>query len=594
MNNLKIKYIIFMACFACIAPYAMHGVDMRITYGICSYESINIVKLNSKFSPTFNEQVNTNYDYNNGMTPFLAACENNRVKVVKYLVKNCNADITKVDNDGNNALHIASLYSNMEVLMYLIMKKNVDVSAPHNDITRDTCTISINTKNNKGKTPLNYACIHKGRTSMNCYLYNEKGEVPMNNNLDMVKFLIKHGADIHSRDNEGNTILHDACKANNIEVVKYLIEEKDMNMNISNNQGLTCIDYSCKTGFTPTFEYLARRHSDIKTYKDKHGNNALHIACEKSDSDNKDFISYLITQKVPINAKNTRNNNTPLHLTCRSTNEDIDIIILLIENGAFESINEKDEDGETALMYALEEGYTDIVKYLIGKGAKVDNKTLNMMIESFPETYIDTFDVILRSPDKTWMIPAQRWDLLTHIEQKMNTIQDMDIKNRMSQIVAKHKKTEIMLRNNHSFFNNVKRTSHSTMAQLISHKIYQPFTHLYNSAHYEKCESSSSDTQSAEKNDVEMKNITKSNQAKKKLYHSLRKMNDHYSTLQGSCPLLYVMNRDNSGIGKSYKMKHASSYIAKNKLDNLVTSVRMGQAYGSKKFSDIAINCKKK
>ena len=49
-------------------------------------------------------------------------------------------------------------------------------------------------------------------------------------------------------------------------------------------------------------------------------------------------------------------------------NNDIEIVKLLIENGA--DVNAKNEDGETALHLANRKGYLDIVKYLIAKGAK--------------------------------------------------------------------------------------------------------------------------------------------------------------------------------------------------------------------------------
>jgi len=45
-----------------------------------------------------------------------------------------------------------------------------------------------------------------------------------------------------------------------------------------------------------------------------------------------------------------------------------DIVKLLIENGA--DVNVKDKDGMTALMYASEEGYTEIVSLLKNAGAK--------------------------------------------------------------------------------------------------------------------------------------------------------------------------------------------------------------------------------
>ena len=50
----------------------------------------------------------------------------------------------------------------------------------------------------------------------------------------------------------------------------------------------------------------------------------------------------------------------------------VDIVPLLLDEGA--DVNTKDNDGQTAIMWASASGYTDIMKMLSGKGADVNAK----------------------------------------------------------------------------------------------------------------------------------------------------------------------------------------------------------------------------
>ncbi|XP_069779124.1 protein phosphatase 1 regulatory subunit 27 [Narcine bancroftii] len=50
-------------------------------------------------------------------------------------------------------------------------------------------------------------------------------EAVLTGNLDCVKLLLKHGADIEQRDENGWTALHVACSDGHMEVAKYLLSE---------------------------------------------------------------------------------------------------------------------------------------------------------------------------------------------------------------------------------------------------------------------------------------------------------------------------------------------------------------------------------
>ena len=62
--------------------------------------------------------------------------------------------------------------------------------------------------------------------------------------------------------------------------------------------------------------------------------------------------------------------NSPLYHACR--NGDTERVRQLLDEGA--PVDEKDENGRTALMQASLGGHTEVVQLLLGKGAAVDEK----------------------------------------------------------------------------------------------------------------------------------------------------------------------------------------------------------------------------
>lgn len=99
----------------------------------------------------------------------------------------------------------ASGYGNLE-----IVKDSVEIGR-----------ININAKNEDGETALSRASMLE--------------------ELEIVKYLIEHGANINAKDEDGNTALMWASLSRNLEFVKYLIEN-GADVNIKNNNGKTALD----------------------------------------------------------------------------------------------------------------------------------------------------------------------------------------------------------------------------------------------------------------------------------------------------------------------------------------------------------------
>lgn len=128
-----------------------------------------------------------------------------------------------------------------------------------------------------------------------------------NRTLDIVKFLVEHGADVNVRNKDGDTPLYNAfCNSDGIEMVKFLVEHgADVNA-VDNLNGETPIFNAPRwideahTHMLDKFTYLIEHGADIN-FKNKHGETPLMIAAKR----NKISISkILIEHGADINIRN--------------------------------------------------------------------------------------------------------------------------------------------------------------------------------------------------------------------------------------------------------------------------------------------------
>ena len=94
------------------------------------------------------------------------------------------------------------------------------------------------------------------------------------NKLEVVKTLIKHGADINATSDTQSTPVRSACFMTNIEVVKYLVDN-GANIHKPNINGGTCLINSVQS--VDLCRYLIEKNADANA-QDNSGNLALHYA----------------------------------------------------------------------------------------------------------------------------------------------------------------------------------------------------------------------------------------------------------------------------------------------------------------------------
>ena len=194
-----------------------------------------------------------------------------------------------------------------------------------------TSTKEINKKDSDGRTPLSWAAEH--------------------NNEEAVSVLLKFGAEIGTRDNEGNTPLHQACSCKNggPRVLDVLLAAR-ADVTARNKFGQTPLNWATFCQNDPAFaeRLLGRPGVDLYEHDDK-GNSALDNAAFSS---NEKMLSYIIDAGVKNNKNFPEDDTTEALMDCISTNN-YGSLAILFEKATLCGLNlaRCDKDGESCLYY---------------------------------------------------------------------------------------------------------------------------------------------------------------------------------------------------------------------------------------------------
>ncbi|KAL3818675.1 hypothetical protein ACJIZ3_004580 [Penstemon smallii] len=153
-------------------------------------------------------------------------------------------------------------------------------------------------------------------------------------------------------------------RANNIEALKSLIKQPDLDINEKDENGFSAVMIAAAGGHVEAFKLLVNAGANLET-KNKYNETAITLAESNQNSDA--FTKILSTYAY---SKGNLNGSYALHHAARIGN--IDLVQSLIDTGY--DINVFDNEGYTPLMYAAKSGNGTICELLISHGASCDTK----------------------------------------------------------------------------------------------------------------------------------------------------------------------------------------------------------------------------
>lgn len=217
--------------------------------------------------------------------------------------------------------------------------------------------------------------------------------------LSSVGALLSRKFDINHRSSKcGSTLLHNALHIRDDIMVNFLLNQKNININLKDNNGDMPLHIAAKRNYFSMFNRLISRGADINAKNNK-GFTPLHIA---SFRNNVQMISLLLAQPgIEVNLQDEKgcsplhhlvilwadveaanlflarddiqvnlkeiNANTPLHFA--AFRESFESVSRLLEMGA--ELNIQDLQGNTPLHMAAMKGNSILVRELRNKGARL-------------------------------------------------------------------------------------------------------------------------------------------------------------------------------------------------------------------------------
>jgi ankyrin repeat protein len=146
-----------------------------------------------------------------GTTPFMKACEAGRLGVVRLLLQHQGEQVLEETNSqGRGAVHYAAQEGHEEILHFLLSQ-----GAPANNREdSDGCTPFMRGAAVGEVGAVKMLLQHLGRQVLE--ETDKSGQTALHmaakyGNGEMVAFLLSQGADVHSKDKDGKTVLMSAC-----------------------------------------------------------------------------------------------------------------------------------------------------------------------------------------------------------------------------------------------------------------------------------------------------------------------------------------------------------------------------------------------
>ena len=329
-----------------------------------------------------------NCKQNTDMTPLHLACVKGHLDVVKYLIEEQHCDPNCKQNTGMTLLHIVCRYGSLDVLKYLIEEQHCGPNSKEN-----TGMTPLHIAYKYGHLDVAKHLIEEWHCDPNCTTkdgWTPMHFVSQDGRIDDVKYLAEQlNCDSNCKDSKGWTPLHLACYNENMDIIKYLVEEQHCDLDgrtydwtnligehfsdrfkyyelwseFMNGKDWAPLHLVCYSGNMDIIKYLTEEKKCDLYCRTNDGITPLHLVCFYGHLK---VVKYLVERhKCDLLCKNIYG-QTPLHYNCRCKVEALDLFQYLVESKCYD-VTSKDKSGRTPLHYAAERGHLNICKILAEK-----------------------------------------------------------------------------------------------------------------------------------------------------------------------------------------------------------------------------------
>lgn len=330
--------------------------------------------------------VNPNIQDKHGFTAIFGAIEKNNFAMVSLLIKH-GADVNHRALKGYTPLMLAAFYGYNELVLYLV--KN---GAHLNDLSHD------------GQTALSKAA-EKGHFDTVRLLHQQGASIHLNKdialyqatygkNVELLAYLLKHGADPNASNQEGITALMNAASLGDLNMLKLLVSKgASIHKKRYNDYDALYSAYMRRysSNASPSLDFLL---SNGANPNEKYGVSKTPLLTQAAIDGDLDLVKQLLLYKADINAVNASGETVTRYLVQYMPVSDAvlkqkqkDILRFLIKNGA--DFNLKANNGPSAIGFAVVYGQLESLEIFLDLGGD-PNGTIALGQFDYPYLVIST------------------------------------------------------------------------------------------------------------------------------------------------------------------------------------------------------------
>ncbi|XP_065831398.1 uncharacterized protein [Oscarella lobularis] len=294
-----------------------------------------------------------------GGTALHYACFNGLKNLVKDLISKYMVRVDAMDKKGFTPLMTACEEGHLSIVKLLVPENCFVNSSKIQRHRRKTSVKPLHVASFYGHCAIVEYLLDTGAANA-----NEK----TNGHLSTVQYLCSNQCDVNVENQNKWAALHFASSKGRSAIVEYLVGNSAVDVNGQTNDGSTALMLACEKGHLSTVRILCSYGCDVNV-KDQIGRTAFHIASFNGHSD---VVKYIVNNcSVNVNEK-TNNGSTALRLACQKDN--LSTVQFLFSNQC--DATAKSQLGWTALHDASCNGHSSIVEYLVNNCAlDVDERT---------------------------------------------------------------------------------------------------------------------------------------------------------------------------------------------------------------------------
>lgn len=190
-----------------------------------------------------------------GSPPFHKACSTVHLEVAKWLSVEHGADVQAERGDGSTAFYLACFNGQLQHCIWHVITF----------IWRYSSGLFFKQAVKLSPKPLmvghHLLLAHeKGPLEIVKFLLFHEGCA--NGHLEIVKWLVAEGADVHVKTESGRTLLHASSYSGDLQIVQWLIEKGD-DVHANDKNGSTPFHTACYCGHLEIVKWLLEKGADV-------------------------------------------------------------------------------------------------------------------------------------------------------------------------------------------------------------------------------------------------------------------------------------------------------------------------------------------